>query len=204
MGLSRRAYAAQRGVSEAAVRKAIATGRITTLVDGTIDPDRADSEWGAQTNPAKQRGQQARQMGAETAAGTAMAAATKPVPQAALNAVADTLRDAGTGPGPGPGEAPGGEVSFLRARIANEVLKAQTAKVRLEKMKAEVIDRARATAMEFDLARRERDAWLNWPLRVAANMAAEPGVDAHRMEQVLDIYLRAHLTDMAEVKIELR
>ena len=51
MGLSCRAYAAQRGVSEAAARKAIATGRITTLVDGTIDPDRADSEWGAQTNP---------------------------------------------------------------------------------------------------------------------------------------------------------
>ena len=202
MGLSRRAYAAQRGVSEAAVRKAIATGRITALVDGTIDPDRADSEWGAQTNPAKQRGQQARQMGAETAAGTAMAAATKPVPQAALNAVADTLRDAGTGPGLG--EAPGGEVSFLRARIANEVLKAQTAKVRLEKMKARVIDWARATAMVFDLARRERDAWLNWPLRVAANRAAELGVDAHRMEQVLDTYLRAHLTDMAEVKIELR
>ena len=58
--------------------------------------------------------------------------------------------------------------------------------------------------MVFDLARRERDAWLNWPLRVAANRAAELGVDAHRMEQVLDIYLRAHLTDMAEVKIELR
>ena len=35
-------------------------------------------------------------------------------------------------------------------------------------------------------------------------MAAELGVDAHRMEQVLDMYLRAHLTDMAEVKIELR
>ena len=56
MGVSRRSYAAQRGVSEAAVRKAIATGRITTLQDGTIDPDRADSEWGAQTDPAKQRG----------------------------------------------------------------------------------------------------------------------------------------------------
>jgi hypothetical protein len=52
--------------------------------------------------------------------------------------------------------------------MANEVLKAQTAKVRLEKMKAEVIDRARATAMVFDLARRERDAWLNWPPRVAS------------------------------------
>jgi hypothetical protein len=202
MGVSRRSYAAQRGVSEAAVRKAIATGRITTLADGTIDPARADSEWGAQTDPAKQRGQHARQLGAETAAGTARAAATKPVPQAAIRAVADTLRDAGTDPGSP--EATGGEVSFLRARMANEVLKAQTAKVRLEKMKAEVIDRARATAMVFDLARRERDAWLNWPPRVAANMAAELGVDAHRMEQVLDIYLRQHLSEMAEVKIELR
>ena len=141
-------------------------------------------------------------MGADTAARTARAAATKPVPQAAIRAVADTLRDAGTDPGSA--EATGGEVSFLRARMANEVLKAQTAKVRLEKMKAEVIDRARATAMVFDLARRERDAWLNWPPRVAANMAAELSVDAHRMEQVLDIYLRQHLTEMAEVKIELR
>jgi len=75
LGVSRRSYAAQHGVSEAAVRKAIATGRITTLPDGTIDPERADSEWGAQTDPAKQRGQHAKQMGAETAAGTARAAA---------------------------------------------------------------------------------------------------------------------------------
>lgn len=166
MGVSRRSYAAQRGVSEAAVRKAIATGRITTLSDGTIDPARADSEWGAQTDPAKQRGQHAKQMGAETAAGTARAAATKPVPHAAIRAVADTLRDAGTDPGSP--EATGGEVSFLRARMANEMLKAQTAKVRLEKMKAEVIDRARVTAMVFDLARRERDASLNWPPQVAS------------------------------------
>jgi hypothetical protein len=202
MGVSRRSYAAQRGVSESAVRKAIATGRITTLPDGTIDPARADLEWGTQTDPARQQGQNARQMAAATAAGTARAAATKPVPQAAIRAVADTLRDAGTDPGSQ--ETTGGEVSFLRARMANEVLKAQTAKVRLEKMKAEVIDQARATAMVFDLARRERDAWLNWPPRVAANMAAELGVDAHRMEQVLDMYLRQHLTKMAEVKPEFR
>ena len=55
MGVSRRSYAAQRGVSEAAVRKAIATGRITTLPDGTIDPTRADAEWGVPTDRATQR-----------------------------------------------------------------------------------------------------------------------------------------------------
>ncbi len=95
MGVSRRSYAAQRGVSEAAVRKAIATGRITTLPDGTIGPAQADFEWGAQTDPAKLRGQHARQIDAETAAETTQLAATKPVPQAAIGVMADTLRDAG-------------------------------------------------------------------------------------------------------------
>ena len=90
MGVSRRSFAAQRGVSEAAVRKAIATGRITTLPDGTIDPATADSEWGAQTDPAKQRGQ----MAAETAAGTMRAEAGEPVPLAALKVVADRLHEA--------------------------------------------------------------------------------------------------------------
>ena len=91
MGVSRRSYTEQRGVSESAVRKAIATGRIMTLPDGTIDPAQADSQWGTQTDPAKQRGQHAKQMGADTSAGTARTAATKPVPQAAIRAVADTL-----------------------------------------------------------------------------------------------------------------
>jgi hypothetical protein len=81
-----------------------------------IDPARADSEWGAQTDPAKQRGHHAKQMAAETAAGRARAAATRPVPQAAIGAVADTLRDAGTDPGSP--ETTGGEVSFMRARMA--------------------------------------------------------------------------------------
>jgi hypothetical protein len=204
MGLSRRKYAERRGVSESAVRKAIASGRITPEADGTINPARADAEWAAQTDPAKQRGVHAQAMAAETAATTARAqAARKPVPQAAILAVDETLRDAGAEPAD-TGPEGGGEISFLRARMANEVLKAQTAKVRLQKMKGELVDRARAAAMVYDLARRERDAWLNWPARVAANMAADLGIEAHRMETVLDGYLRAHLLEMAEIRIELR
>ncbi|MEI7599997.1 MAG: hypothetical protein WCJ41_11845 [Aestuariivirga sp.] len=45
MGLSIRAYAAHRGVSHTSVRKAIASGRLTTGPDGTIDPDKADRAW---------------------------------------------------------------------------------------------------------------------------------------------------------------
>jgi len=189
MGLSRRAYARHRGVSEMAVRKAIKAGRITPEPDGSIDPEKADREWDANTDPAQQRGKQAQAMAAKTKAGT------KPVPKSAIRAVNDTLGDAPSGDS---------EVSYLRARLANEVLKAQTAKVKLAKMKGELVDRTKATAMFFDLARRERDAWQNWPPRVAADMAAELGVDAHTMEHVLEKHLRKHLAELAEIEIELR
>jgi hypothetical protein len=205
MGVSRRQYAALRGCAESAVRKAQATGRITAEADGTIDPVKADRQWDSATDPAKQRGVHARQLGADTARGTAAAKAAigmKPVPRAAITAVNETLSEAGAPEGAGePGEAEGGQVSFLRARMANEVIKAQTAKVRLQKMKGDLVDRNRAVSAVFGLARRERDSWLNLPPRVAANMAADLGVEAHRMELVLDRMLRAHL---AEVKLEFR
>jgi len=60
MGLSLRKYAAHRGISHPAVMKAIKAGRITPEPDGTIDPVKADRQWGARTDPAQQRGQHAR------------------------------------------------------------------------------------------------------------------------------------------------
>ena len=51
MLLSRREYAAHRGVTVAAVQKAVEMGRIT-LTDGKIDPEKADKEWVENTNPA--------------------------------------------------------------------------------------------------------------------------------------------------------
>ena len=84
MGVSRRSYPAQRGDSEAAVRKAIATGRITTLPDGTTDPTRADSEWGVQTDRATQRGMRVRRMAMDFTDGAV---------KDAIKAVTNTLDD---------------------------------------------------------------------------------------------------------------
>jgi hypothetical protein len=53
MGLSIRAYARYRGVSHVAVKKAIDTGRITPLPDGTIDPIAGDAQWAANTTPSR-------------------------------------------------------------------------------------------------------------------------------------------------------
>ena len=58
-----------------------------------------------------------------------------------------------------------GGTSLLQARTVNEVVKAQTNKVRLARLKGELVDRSQAVAHVFKLARAERDAWLNWPAR---------------------------------------
>ena len=71
-------------------------------------------------------------------------------------------------------------------------------------MKEEVVDRSRATALVFRLARQERDAWVNWPGRVAALMASELDVEPHAMQRVLEIHVRAHLAELAEVRPEFR
>jgi hypothetical protein len=207
MGLSLRAYAAHRsalglpGGSHTAVRKAIQSGRITPESDGTIEPARADAQWAGQTDPSRQRGLASAAAAAESARATASRGpASRPVPQSAIDSVHETLAETGQDPEP----VAGGQVTFMRARLATEVLKAQLQKERLKRERGEVVDRARAVAMVFDLARRERDAWIGWPARVSANMAAELGVDPHQLEQVLDWHLREHLATLAEVKVELR
>jgi hypothetical protein len=174
MGISIRAYARHRGVSDAAVRKAIAAGRITPEADGTIDAERVDREWARNSDAPRN--------------GTATRAAKVAVPEA------------GGTPGDGPAALPAGGTSLLQARTVNEVVKAQTNKVRLARLKGELVDRPQAIAHVFKLARSERDAWLNWPARISAQMAAKLGVDPHTMHIALEAAVREHLQELGEMR----
>lgn len=206
-GMSERQYAAHAGVSRGAVQKARLAGRLALNGDGTIDAAASDERRHAATDPAKQR--------KVAAAHTTVvdqptvvdrpprAPALKPVPDAALSALGDTLREQGMA-----APAVGSSTTYLQAKTANEVLKAQERRLKLQKMKGELIDRARATALVFRLARDERDAWVNWPGRVAAVMAAELSaalgeaavLDTATVQTVLEQHLRRHLDDLADVK----
>ena len=84
------------------------------------------------------------------------------------------------------------------------MLKAQERRLRLQQMKGELVDRAKAVAQVFKLARDERDAWVNWPARVAAMIAAEIEVDPHQLHTVLERYVGDHLAELAEVRPSLR
>lgn len=91
----------------------------------------------------------------------------------------------------------------MQARTVNEVVKAQTNKVRLAKMKEELVDRARAEDLFFRFARMERDAWTNWPARIAAEMAARLGVDEHAMHSLLEAKVHQQLTELGQLCLEL-
>jgi hypothetical protein len=171
MGISIRAYARHRGVTDTAVHKAIRAGRITPEADGTIDADRADREWTRNSDAPK--------------AGTRAKATKVAVPE---------------GGGDGPAALPTGGASLLQARTVNEVVKAQTNKVRLARLKGELVDRPQAIAHVFKLARSERDAWLNWPARVSAQMAAKLNVDPHTMHVALEAAVREHLQELGELR----
>ncbi|MEZ5769950.1 MAG: hypothetical protein R3D80_21590 [Paracoccaceae bacterium] len=188
-GMSERQYAARVGLSRGAIQKAKAAERLVLFADGSIDAEASDRRRAESTDPAKTRKAPDPQL--------------RPVPEAAVAAVGDTLREQGLA-----APAVGGGTTFLQARTANEVLKAQERRVRLAKLKGELVDRARAETLMFRLAREERDAWVTWPARAAALMAAEltaalggeGAVGAALMQKVLEAHVRAQLDSLAGIR----
>ena len=193
MGLSIRAYARHRGVSHVAVKKAIDTGRITPLPDGTIDPVVADAQWAANTTPTRRSVVDV----ASDKLAPQVSAPARETPQAAAATPTRLQREAPEVPTPA---LSSGGTSLLQARTVNEVVKAQTNKVRLARLKGELVDRSQAVAHVFKLARAERDAWLNWPARISGQMASKLGIDAHQMHVALEAAVREHLIELGELR----
>ena len=192
-GMSERQYAAHVGLSRGAIQKAKEAERLVLYPDGSINAAASDARRAETTDPSKTR--------------TPPAPKLKPVPETAVAAVGETLREEGLA-----APAGSGGMTFLQAKTANEVLKAHERRIRLQKLKGELVDRARAETLMFRLAREERDAWVTWPGRVAALMASEIAaavdgeveIGAAVMQKVLETHVRAQLDSLAEVRTSLR
>lgn len=109
----------------------------------------------------------------------------------------------------------GGTDSYLKARTALTVYQAQERQLAIQKKKGMLVDRARAEALVFRLARQERDVWVTWPARVAALMAAQVAAEVEKtsgkpvmieaaiMQRVLDAHVRAQLEALADLRVSL-
>jgi len=153
MGVSLRAYARMRGCSLTAVQKAISSKRITTLPDGTIDPESADQEWTKNT----------------------FAGQTIHKPSAASPDRIPPVHE--------PVSESGDPVSaYLRARAVRESFAARTAQLEYEERAGKLIQAVRASEYAAGFSSIVKDGLMAMPDRLAPMLAAVDDERAiHRM-----------------------
>ncbi|MBP6677480.1 MAG: hypothetical protein KA156_00170 [Paracoccus sp.] len=194
-GMSERAYAAHAGLSRGAIQKARKSGRLVLFADGSIDAAASDARRTATTDPDQQN---------RSKGGTAKQTPTPDRPTRPADSLAAPSIS-----------GPGDSSSYLKARTALTVYQAQERQIAIQKKKGVLVDRARAETLVFRLARQERDAWVTWPARVAAIMAAELSAEMEKttgeaisistgvLQRVLETHVRDQLAALADLKVSL-
>lgn len=194
MDVSRRAYAKHRGVSESAVRKAISAGRISVEENGKIDIEKADREWlrntGGQISNVKKTDSPAPPKRKKHDVKE-----EKSKPECDADDPAENTEDEEP--------QPASTMSYAEARTANEIYKAEMAKIELEKLKSTLIDLKQAERIVFRMGRSMRDAWVNWPARVSAELAANLKVEEAVIFAFLNKSVRENLIDIGELEVDL-
>jgi len=182
---SQREVARRLGISHTALQKAAQAGRIAQEPGGGWDVEKVRAQLAASSDPSRK---------------TAAMVAPVPVQPSSPPLPPRPAFVAPPMPEPLPAPSAGGS-SFHNARIANEMLKAQERKLRLDERRGQLVEKARALMLVHRLAKEERDAILAWPARIAAELAAELGVDAHRLQTLMDARLRQHLAERNDVRV---
>jgi len=89
------------------------------------------------------------------------------------------------------------------ARRVKEVYLAMLNRLEYERKSGGLIDLDTARSVMFDAGRGARDAWLGWPSRYGALIAADLNIDASdRVVEVLTVYVHRQVADMGEPQPE--
>lgn len=92
--------------------------------------------------------------------------------------------------------------SYADARAYGQDLKNQQSEIELARLRGELIDRDAVRKSMAELAQAAVGAWIQWPARVYAEMAAELNVDSATLHQVLDRHVRMHAEDISRAPIK--
>ena len=179
MGLSIRAYARHRGVSHVAVKKAIDTG-----------PHHAGGRWHDRSD-AGRSGVGTEHRGA--------AQAGTPAQSRCIGSARPVASETPAEPADADAVRPAAPRCCRRARSTRWSRRRPTRCAWPDSRAIWSIAR-RPSPTCFRLARTERDAWLNWPARISAQMAAKLEVDAHALHVALEAAVREHLQELGELR----
>ncbi|OAZ77842.1 hypothetical protein [Raoultella planticola] len=92
----------------------------------------------------------------------------------------------------------GADLTREEAARVRENYMALLAKLQYEKDSGQTIELVAAEEILFNAFRQQRDAWMNWPSRVAPLMAADLDVPADRMTEVLIEHVHKHISVLGE------
>jgi hypothetical protein len=101
-------------------------------------------------------------------------------------------------PGRSPLAPPMEATALGRLTIARLALRVEAQRMALDRTKGRLVDVAAANARIDEIAGAMRDALLNWPGRVAGQIAAEVGAEPHLVQTVLQEQMSALLVEVAD------
>lgn len=182
MGVSRREFAKLVGVSEGAVRKAIATGRLEPLDDGTIDPDAGRLAWAKSTDPARSKVRTKMRTEPSTQATTVR---TEEDAREAVSLVRRVLKDEGADSA--------GTIDFDMARTAETILKSHERELKMAQRRKELVPLASVRAHVERAFIGLRQAIQRMPSRHVSSIAAEVGCDPSLLDAALSKAIAAEL-----------
>jgi hypothetical protein len=186
-GVSIREFARRDGCNDKLVRRAIQHGRIVALPDGTLDPALVGTGWRKSNRRAGED-----------------ADAQSTTVRAKVSALPDPVEMAGES------DLDAFVANLLAGRFAT-LLQAERVKENALALKhvlaarreaGSVVEVEAAQAIVFDVFRAARDAWLNWPIRIGPLVAADLGLEADKVTEVLTAHVHQHLLDLGEPEAE--
>jgi hypothetical protein len=200
-GVSIREFARREGCSDTLVRRAVKQGRLRAFEDKTIDPALVGSAW--------------RERNAVTPATANSSANTTANTRKKVFAPEPTVAD-DAGDDDSLDESPEetaarllriGAVPMLpygQALQNKENYLALLRQLEFEQKSGELIELSMAERVLFEGARAQRDAWLNWPARVGAMIAADLGLEADRVTEILTTHVHKHIEQLGEPDVDFR
>ena len=169
--LTKVAFAKAEGCDEKQVRRGVISGKLVARADGLLSSSQIGNGW---RRP---------RVDSKAAPAPGVSDSKSDSTHAASDAVAgvpETVHG-------------GGGTSLKDAVTRKEDFTGRLRELEYLQKAGELIDMATARRVLFDEFRAARDAWLNWPAKFAALIAADLNVEADRVAEVLTGYVHKQL-----------
>lgn len=186
--VTRREFARLEGCDEKQVRRGLERGALVAGADGKLDPAQVGNGW---RRPRTDSRQAPAAKGADRSADSAKS----------VRAPAEPAGDE-VGGVPVVQSAQGSRLKDMVTR--KEEFAGRLRELEYRQKAGELIELETARQILFQEFRASRDAWMNWPMRYAALIAAELGVEADRVAETLTSYVHKQLATLGEPAGEFR